>query len=363
MKKILFILHLPPPVHGAAMVGGFIRDSKIINSTFTTKFIDLGTSASIQEIGKNGVKKWMRFLKIFKETITSLLVFRPKLVYMTLNSHGNGFYKDCLVVLILKIFRTNIIYHFHNKGVADYQDKWFDHLLYLLVLKNEKVILTSPYLYYDIKKYVKEKNVYYCPNGIPIIDDSPSLIKKDNDKVRLLFLSNLLKFKGLFVLVDACKILKTRKVVFQSVVVGGEGDISKEEFENIIKQNNISDVLFYVGRKYNEEKAAEFKNADIFVHPTLDDCAPIVLLEAMQFSLPMVSTFEGGIPDIIQEGKSGFLVQKNDATSLADKIEILINDELLREEMGAYANKRYATHHTLAVFEENLVSILKAPFN
>ena len=177
------------------------------------------------------------------------------------------------------------------------------------------------------------------------------------------FLSNLLVSKGVYVLVEACAILKSRNLAFNCTVVGGEGDISKEAFETKIKEKKLADVLQYAGKKYNEEKVAEFKNADIFVHPTLDDCGPIVLLEAMQFSLPMVSTFEGGIPDIIQEGKSGFLVQKNDAKSLADKIEILINDELLREEMGAYANKRYATHHTLAVFEENLVSILKAPFN
>ena len=363
MNKILFILHLPPPVHGAAMVGGFVRDSKIIRDYFSAEFIDLGTSDSIQAIGKNGLGKYFTSLKILYQTLVQLLFFKPQLVYLTLSSHGSGFYKDCLVVFVLKLFRKKIVYHFHNKGVQNYQNKWLDHRLYRFALTNEKVILSSKYLYDDIKKYVKEKDVSYCAYGIPNQEIFSEGAKRNNKKVQLLFLSNLLVSKGVYVLVEACAILKSRNLAFNCTVVGGEGDISKEAFETKIKEKKLTDVLQYAGKKYNEEKAAEFKNADIFVHPTLDDCGPIVLLEAMQFSLPMVSTFEGGIPDIIQDGKSGFLVEKNDAIGLADKIEILIKDKLLREEMGAYANKRYATHHTLAVFEENLVSILKAPFN
>ena len=50
--KILFILHLPPPVHGSSIVGGFIKASTLINNRFNSKYINLGTSKSVDAIGK-----------------------------------------------------------------------------------------------------------------------------------------------------------------------------------------------------------------------------------------------------------------------------------------------------------------------
>ena len=64
-KKILFLLHLPPPVHGSSMVGKFIKDSTIVNNTFDVKFINLSTSKTINEIGKNPFTKIFRYSKIF----------------------------------------------------------------------------------------------------------------------------------------------------------------------------------------------------------------------------------------------------------------------------------------------------------
>ena len=59
-KKILLIMHLPPPVHGSSMVGQYIKDSVVINNTFDTKFINLSTSKTVDEIGKNPLLKISR---------------------------------------------------------------------------------------------------------------------------------------------------------------------------------------------------------------------------------------------------------------------------------------------------------------
>ena len=73
-----------------------------------------------------------------------------------------------------------------------------------------------------------------------------------------------------------------------------------------------------MGRKYEKEKEETFAKADIFAFPTYynNECFPLVLLEAMQHSLPVVSTFEGGIPDIVDEGEAGFLVAQKNAEKL-----------------------------------------------
>ena len=53
-NSILFVLHLPPPVHGAAMVGKYIKDSKLINSEFGCHYINLTIASSLEDIGKVG---------------------------------------------------------------------------------------------------------------------------------------------------------------------------------------------------------------------------------------------------------------------------------------------------------------------
>lgn len=64
--SILFILHMPPPVHGAAMMGKYIHDSKMINEAFDCHYINLATAKDIKDIGKVGLKKLISFLEMLK---------------------------------------------------------------------------------------------------------------------------------------------------------------------------------------------------------------------------------------------------------------------------------------------------------
>jgi len=359
--KILFILHYPPPVHGAAMVGQYIRESEKINNTFEGRYLNLGTSRSIDEIGKGGIIKLWRYFVLLWKTAYTVLSFRPNLVYLTLTSKGGGFYKDALVAIKAKALGVKMVYHFHNKGVRCHQDKWLDNLLYKMVFKNADVILLSEHLYPDIQKYVPKNRVHICPNGIPeIVPGSKFNIQKESNKpVEILFLSNLIKSKGVFVLLEACKILKQKGLDFHCTYVGGEGDISAEQLQQNIKKTGLAAEVHYAGKKYGADKSAEFSKADFFVHPSLNDCFPLVLLEAMQFSLPIVSTYEGGIPGIVEKDKTGFLVPQNDAVALAEKLELLIKDPVLRKEMGEFGRKKYEAEFTLAAFETRFRTILK----
>ena len=58
-QRILFVLHLPPPVHGAAMMGKYIHDSRVINEAFECKYINLTSAKTLQDIGKGGVIKYI----------------------------------------------------------------------------------------------------------------------------------------------------------------------------------------------------------------------------------------------------------------------------------------------------------------
>lgn len=117
--------------------------------------------------------------------------------------------------------------------------------------------------------------------------------------------------------------------------------------------------MFY-GQKFGAEKETFFRNADIFVFPTYypNECFPLVLLEAMQHGLPCVSTKEGGIPDIIENGRTGLLAERQNAHDLADKIGWLIDNPAERSTMGLAGLQRYKQKFTLPSFESNFASIM-----
>ncbi len=120
-------------------------------------------------------------------------------------------------------------------------------------------------------------------------------------------------------------------------------------------------AIMYWGAKYGVEKDALFRNTDIFVFPTFyhNECFPLVLLEAMQYGLACISTSEAGIPDIIDNGKTGLIVPKKDSIALAESIEKLINDRMLCQQMGQAGRKKYEERFTLDVFEKNICRILE----
>ena len=141
--------------------------------------------------------------------------------------------------------------------------------------------------------------------------------------------------------------------------MGGVGDIDKQQFECKLQELQLEDCVHYVGEKFGNEKGDFFSAADIFVHPTLNDCFPLVLLEAMQYSLPVISTYEGGIPDIVDDTLTGFLIPKNDIQALVGKLELLIENADLRLQMGRVARQKFERDFKSDKFEIRMTTILR----
>ena len=358
--NILFILHMPPPVHGAAMVGKYIHDSHVINETFNCHYFNLTLARDLNDIGKGGIKKLFDFIKQLICIWKAVRKVNPQLCYVTPNAKGGAFYKDFIVIMLLKIMKQKIIIHYHNKGVATRQNKILDNFLYRQFFKNLKVILLAEVLYEDIKKYVPRKDVFFCPNGIPDVKDTIIYKKHNHTKAQILFLSNMIASKGVWELVKACSLLKESGVDFKCHFVGKWNDITEKEFNIKIHQQKLEDYIIAHGAKYGKDKIQFFQNTDIFVFPTYypNECFPIVLLEAMQQGLPCISTNEGGIPNIIDQGKTGFVIEKNDPQQIADKINYLINHQEVCKQMGENGYKKYQKEFTLNTFENRLKDIL-----
>lgn len=356
---ILFILHMPPPVHGASMMGKYIHDSQVVNETFDCHYINLTTAKNLADIGKVGLRKLIQFVQLLSRIRKEVKKLKPQLVYVTPNACGGAFYKDFVVVQLLKAMGCKVVAHYHNKGVATRQNHKPDKWLYRQFFKGIQIILLAEPLYEDMQQFVKREQVLFCPNGIP--ESSPTNKAPQKGSLpHIFFLSNLLIDKGVLTLLDACKQLKEQGYMFQCDFVGGEtADMNAECFKQECEQRGIADCVTYHGRKYGEEKLTFFQQADIFVLPTFNECFPLVLLEAMEQGLPCVSSAIGGTPEIVDEGKTGFLVPCRKVQPLAERIGLLLKDETLRKQLGKAGRAKFEREYTLPRFEENIKRCLE----
>jgi len=121
-------------------------------------------------------------------------------------------------------------------------------------------------------------------------------------------------------------------------------------------------LVEYLGKKFGEEKERIFEKADIFVFPTFYDneCFPLVLLEAMQHGLPIVTTSEGAICDIVEDNVNGLIAERMDSHSLAEKIEILLEEKEMRYKMGEKGHCMFKEHFIFDVFERKMFEILNS---
>ena len=414
--RILFVAPLPPPVHGSAMVSQYIKDSKLLNEQFDCDFVNLSTSRRMDEIGKGGVKKLLRFAGAYLAVLWKLMTHRYDLCYLAITCHGMGFLKDAPFVLLCKLFGRKVMIHQHNKGMSRYVDRWPYRWLLPLVYRNTRVMLLSWYLYPDIERVVRREQVVVCPNGIPegslpnplprrgdsgiaeentthytlhteqynshaelaenaegkslrpcchpdgvsAMSAAPSLRgRAGGEAPHLLFLSNLIPSKGVYVLLDACRLLRERGVAFACDFVGGETkEIDRVTFEAAVCERRLEGMVCYQGPKYGEEKEGYWCDADIFVQPTYEDCFPLTIVEAMQHGKPVVSTDEGAVPDLVKDGVNGFVCPREDAHALADALERLITDPVLRRQMGETGYARYREEYTLEAFEQKFVAMM-----
>lgn len=355
MKRILFLGQFPPPFHGVSVMNNYIINSELIRSNYYLDIVDLKFSASIKNLRKISFGKIYKALYYGYQIVKKVLTNKPDIVYFIIVPTGLPFYRDAFYVMLLKLFKCKIVYHLHGKGIKNEAAKSsFKKRLYKWVFKDTYVICLSDHLTGDISEVYRSKP-FIVPNGIkvqPVFNRTADRSAKSPSQI--LYLSHYLRNKGILVLIDALAILRNHGFLFNARLAGEPADLTIEFLEQQINNKNLSEVVKVIGPQYGDNKALEFQNADIFVLPTYNDVFGLVNLEAMQYKLPVVSTFEGSIPDVVIDNVTGFLAETQNPQMLADKIAILLNNKDLQLEMGMKGFERYMNNYTLDQFFEKI---------
>jgi glycosyltransferase involved in cell wall biosynthesis len=355
MKKILCIMQLPPPIHGVNVMNSYVQKSGLLKAVFKLDVLELHYIKKMADFRSAHLKKMCLFIKYYVVLLYKLSFNRPDMVYFTITSLGVSFYRDLLMVILIKMFKVKLVYHLHGKGIKECYPN--HKRLYNYVYHNVDVICLGNKLKEDIPFF--KGTPYVVNNGIAVINDVfPKEKPSDKDGMaRILFLSNFEKTKGVLDLLESAKLLKNKGLIFKVQCIGQfHGQFTKDFFNDFLEKNDLSKRIKIVGPIYGDAKNLYFTQSDMFVFPTYykNEALPLVLLEAMQFGLPCISTYEGSIPDVIEDNITGLLCKQRDIEDLASKIELLIRNKELREQMGKRGKERFEKLFTLERFEQNL---------
>jgi glycosyltransferase involved in cell wall biosynthesis len=358
--KLLIIGQLPPPVHGSNVMTQLFmhslqklgHDVDIVEKTFSLKQEDVGAVS---------IAKIMRAPHIVFKLFSHLIQNRPDICYYFISVGKISFAFDALLTLILRLFGVDYVLYSHGKGLKELET--MSGTVFRYVIKQTLSgalggLVLGESLKKDINNFVPNERLFILPNAIPDIKwNKNGPVRKNSHPVQILFLSNLIPSKGPLEFIKMAGIVYRKFKNVRFVLAGRSmGDAFLQEIRASIEQSGVRDVVTVPGPVYGTDKEKLFQETDIFVFPTYYDRETfgLVNLEAMQCGLPVISTSEGAIPEVVVDSINGFIIDPHNIDQMAGRVQMLVEDEELRRAMGKAGRERYEQYYTIEAYEKRL---------
>jgi len=267
--------------------------------------------------------------------------------------------RDCFILISTRWLFEKTIFHFRAGGISELYDRlpawqrWFFRKAYFGADAAIRLSTLNP----EDGQQLEAKRHYVIPNGLD--DPFPGLVvsqsdfeKAGDDPLRILFVGILRESKGVMVLIEACAKLAARKVHFHLELMGQwRSEAFSHRVQQRIRELNLEGEISFLGVKVGDDKYDAYRRADLVCFPTYYNCETFgnVLVEAMACGLPVVSTQWRGIPSIVDDGETGFLVAPQDPEAVADRLELLAGDAELRWRMGRAGRSKFEREYVYPI--------------
>lgn len=202
--------------------------------------------------------------------------------------------------------------------------------------KTNNLIAISPYVV-ESEKHLTRAHIYYVENPVP---DKFFEVKNREVSNNLLFVGLIVPRKNILTLLNALTIVKKIHPKIKLLVAGKIRDHSYfKKLEEYIVQNKLNKNVNFMGHLDEETLLDKYSTSSMLILPSIQETAPMVIEQAMAAGRPVIASNICGIPHLVRDGETGFLINPNDYDTLAQKIILLLNDEELRHQMGREAKK------------------------
>ncbi|QTA90019.1 glycosyltransferase family 4 protein [Desulfonema magnum] len=291
------------------------------------------------------------FIRHYISWIYMVVKYRPHIVHYPVTSFWN-FPKSMFFLISAKFFKCKTIGHLHGGAFETFWNKLYKPFQFI----GKKVLNLSDGMIVLGEKWKKalsnigcfEHKIFILPN--PIDENFANHVFQppfQNNKTNLLFIGRISKLKGVDTILRALGKVVTHQKNFHIKLVGPEARPGDFRAMRKLASEFISDKYYeFTGPIYGKEKIKRFSESDIFVFPSNRENFPLVIIEAMSASRPIICTPVGAVPEYLKHGVSCLFVNFEDADDLGKKIEWMISHPNEAIEMGRRAKK---------VFEEKLI--------
>ncbi|MBN2459184.1 glycosyltransferase family 4 protein [Candidatus Woesearchaeota archaeon] len=241
-------------------------------------------------------------------------------------------------------------YSFSMGGFWDRMFKLYNKMFGWLLFGTPEIITLygRSLIPYAVKAGMPKEKLQVIPTGIKSKQVSDRERQKSRDAVRedleglgikpstkiVLFIGLIIPRKGIAKIIRMAGMLRKKDVVF---LLAGDGS-KKKEYEEQVRQLKLDKKVIFLGWRTDTPRL--YQASDMLVLPAEGEGLPGVVMEAMSFGVPCIASNIPCIPDLINDGKSGYLCDKDDAEEFASRIRELLDDEAKRKKMGKEALRK-----------------------
>lgn len=337
-KKILTIGIDYHVVHGGVAA---------VENVYSTFYKPFNHVATVVDYG--AARKLFTFFKAYAQFWGWMLFHKEIQIVHVHGASDASFWRKRIFVNVAKMFGKKVVYHCHGAEFKQFANHHYEAVSKFLK-KCDCVIALSESWKEWFEKNFHQSNVVVIKNVI----NMPNVSRIEHPCFTMLFLGRLGKRKGIYDLLEVISSHKNEFLGKLKLILGGDGDV--EIVKSIIAEGNLADIVEYKGWVSGDMKTELLNLADAYILPSYNEGLPISVLEAMSYSLPVISTTVGGIPEILKNGLNGFIVKPGDQKAIYEAIKQMMNNKIMCKEMG-HNSKEMVKEHLPQFVEEQLAKL------
>lgn len=301
-----------------------------------------------------------------------------KIYYATMSTSALGFIRDYLTVGFARLLGRRTILHLHGGGFEAFyieSGPWLQRLIRSNLKRTDTIIVLGNLLkqqFYCVGEFVKPK-LSVVPNGLTLGVEEPKRRCRrliSNERVELLYLSNLMPSKGFLDVIQAVEILEKKfPEKYHLNLCGSFVDAKTEPLTEVnsvetlnryLRINRLRKVVTYHGQVTGAAKDDQFKNAHVFILPTNYpwEGQPLSIIEALAYSIPVITCQHKGIPELVENGKTGQFVEPRSPSAIAAAAIKITADSGAYLRMGNNARQHYEESFKREVHLKKLISVI-----
>jgi glycosyltransferase involved in cell wall biosynthesis len=342
-RRLLVIGPVPPPVHGVTVSTSLVLASEILRKRFVVEHVDTSDHRTVANVGRWDARNIMLGLGSLVR-LANLLRGERGIVYVPLSQNAPAFIRDSFYIHLARISGWTVVGHLRGSDFPAFYASSPSPLrrwIRLTLGRLESVAVMGLTLVWIFDGLIPRERIAVVPNGTP----EPA-IASDARPGHVVFLGNLLRRKGVVQAVEASlKVIERNPdAVFTFAGAWEDEQLARELQSRVI---GACDSVRFVGTVLGHEKDELLASASILLFPPIEpEGHPRVVLEALAAGVPIVTTDQGAIRETVTDAENGFVLPDSDPDALAQALEALLRDEVLRAQFSRAARAAYEARYT-----------------